>query len=73
MVFGQTTDVNGFLHDGVRDRAPHMGHWGADTTAGTNLETLYGSNWFHMTFRYRGDEQTIWVNGQVVRANGGII
>ncbi len=69
MIFGQTGAP--FLHNGIRDNSPHLGHWGADTTASsTNLATTIGTgNWFHLTFRYNGDEQSIYLNGNLVARN----
>jgi hypothetical protein len=69
MVFGQqaNTGSDTYLHNGVRNDNPHMGHWGNDTTGSTNLNSTFGTgNWFHMTFRYFGDEQSIYINGNLV-------
>jgi hypothetical protein len=69
MVFGQRDNigVDQYLHDGIRDNNPHMGHWGNDTTGSTDLNATFGTNtWYYMTWRYRGDEQSIFLNGQLV-------
>ena len=75
MIFGQPGGGGTFLHNGIRGTVPHLGHWGADTGGTTDLSQVFGAganNWFHMAFRYSGDEQSIYVNGfMVARANAG--
>jgi hypothetical protein len=62
MVFGQNADVGGVLHDGVRDGAWHQGHWGNDTTTGAVPTGV----WTHVTYRYDGANQQIFVNGNSI-------
>ncbi|MFT5188726.1 MAG: hypothetical protein ACI957_001748, partial [Verrucomicrobiales bacterium] len=59
MVFGQAT--GNVLHNGVRDAAFHQGHWGNDTNGGS----VEVGVWYDVAWRYTGNVQTIFVNGEV--------
>lgn len=63
MVFGQNSTPA--LHDGVRDGAYHMGHWGNDITVGTvTFDGANGpGNWHHVIWEYAQGVERIYVDG----------
>ena len=64
MVFGQRE--GNALHNGIRDRRLHQGHWGNDLNAGA--ATVNFNTWQHIAFTYRGGEQAVYINGQQIVA-----
>ena len=61
MIFGQRT--GNALHNGIRDRRLHVGHWGNDLNAGS--ATVEFNTWQHVAFTYRAGEQAVYINGEL--------
>ncbi len=69
MVFGQATTGEGnWLHNGVRDASPHIGHYGSDLTSGTDLAA---GTWYHVVWQYTMGTERIYINGQLNAIQGG--
>ena len=69
MVFGQATTSGGdWLHNGIRDASPHIGHYGSDLTSGTDLAA---GTWYHVVWQYNMGVELIYINGQWNAAEGG--
>ncbi len=65
-ILGQ--DANG-LHLTTRSNKAYFGFWGNDTNGGSH--TVSPSQWTHLTWRFDGGEQALFVNGEFDNATGG--
>ena len=62
MVFGQAS--GNALHLGIRATQYYLGHWGNDIGSGSTMVEF--EQWHHVTWKYEGGDQSIFVDGTLV-------